>query len=389
MTSISYIVPHKNRNGLLDHHLKALENSVFSDYEVIVVDDGSDIVPDTAVVNRFWSGPGGARSYGASIAKGDIIMFVGDDTLPSEDLLLWHWYTHRTNPDVDVVQGYTMFHPSVLGTYFMDFLDRSGFQANWQSLKNDDGSWKRDANGFFLTTNVSMKRKSWERAGDFADTFHKAAWEDVEYGVRLQRGHYKTIFEPSAINFHFHQYNYQAFCERQKTEGYERLNVCLEHAEMGPTLINPPAIRDVEKQVAGIEILNNGSVIANMTIPKFREVQEAIWGEGLQIMSIIGLAKAISDRGGLFNVFKHLHSPEEIVTCLSAIRALRNKDYGYAQHCKIWLLDKQKDDWAILAFAAEIDMACNDIESAKVNYEKAKKIAAGEAWVKRIGDWFN
>lgn len=362
-------------------HLKALKNSVFNDYEIIVVDDRSDVIPDCAVRNEKWAGPGGARSYGASLAKGDIIMFVGDDTLPSEDLLLWHWSTHRTNPDVDVVQGYTMFHPSVLGTYFMQFLDSSGFQANWKSLKNDDGSWKRDASGFFLTTNVSIKKKSWDRIGEFSPKFNKAAWEDVEFGVRLQRNFFKTIFEPSATNFHLHGYTYQEFCERQKVEGYERLNVCLEHAEMAPTLIQPEMLRNMS-QVAEIEVLNNGARIANMNIPDFRKVQENLWGEGLQIMSLIGLSHAISDRGGMFNVFKHLHTPEEIVMCISAIRAIEKGDYGYAQHCKVWLLDKAKNDWAVFAFATEIDLASNDAESARMNLAKANKLAPDEEWVR-------
>lgn len=384
MTSISYIIPHKNRNGLLEHHLKALENSVFSDYEVIIVDDGSDVVPETAVVNKFWPGPGGARSYGASIAKGDIIMFVGDDTLPSEDLLLWHWYAHRTNPDADVVQGYTMFHPSALGTYFMDFLEKSGFQANWNSLKNKNGSWKRDANGFFLTTNVSIKKASWDKIGIFSSRFNKPAWEDVEFGVRLQRNHFKTIFEPSAINFHFHSYNYQEFCERQKMEGRERLRICLEHAEMAPSLVQPEAIRRA-REIAEIEILNNGSQIMNLSIPKVREVQEAMWGEGLQVMSILGLTEAIDERGGLFNVLNHLHTNDEVVMTFSAIRAIERKDFAYAQHCKTWMLDKAKSDWAIFAFAAEIDTACGDIELAKVFYDKAKAIAYNEKWIKEIG----
>jgi glycosyltransferase involved in cell wall biosynthesis len=380
---ISYIIPHKNRNGLLDHHLKSLQNSVFNDYEVIVVDDGSDTVPERAYINEKWAGPGGARSYGASIAKGDITMFVGDDTLPSEDLLLWHWYAHKTNPDADVVQGYTMFHPSVLGTYFMSFLDKSGFQANWNSLKTSDGKWKRDANGFFLTTNVSIKKSSWDRIGEFSHRFSKAAWEDVEFGVKLQRNHFKTIFEPSAINFHFHSYNYQEFCQRQKTEGYERLNICLEHAEMAPTLISPEMIRNIE-QISEIEILTNGARMVNMAIPKLREIQENMWGEGLQAMSIIGLRNAINDRGGIFNVLNHLHTHDEVTMVFSALRAIEKGDFGYAQHCKAWILDKSKEDWAILAFASEIDLACGDKGMAKYFWNKANKLAHNEAWVKEI-----
>jgi glycosyltransferase involved in cell wall biosynthesis len=380
---ISYIIPHKNRNGLLENHLKTLGKSVFSDYEVIVVDDGSETAPETAVRNEWWAGAGGARSYGASLATGDILMFVGDDCIPSEDLMLWHWYTHRMNPDADVVQGYTMFHPSVTGTYFMDFLDRSGLQANWNSMKNEDGSWKRDVPGFFLTTNVSIKRESWERAGNFSDRFHHAAWEDVEYGVRLQRNHFKTIFQPSAVNFHFHPYNYYTFAKRQRLEGRERLNICLDHPEMSAGLVPPQALRDVA-EASEIEVLNNGSDIANIAIPKLREVQESIWAEGLQIMSLLGLREAIIERGGLFNVFLHLHTPEEVTIAFGAIKAIEMGDMGYANHCKIWMTDKNPSNWAIMAFCAEIDLICNDVESAKYNIQRAKEIAPNEKWVREL-----
>lgn len=383
MVTISYIIPHKNRNGLLETHLKAMDNQIFKDYEIIVIDDGSDIIPDGAISNKYWSGPGGARSYGVSVAKGDIIMFVGDDTLPSEDLLLRHWFAHETNPDVAAVQGYTMFHPSVMGTFFMDFLDNSGFQANWQSLKQKNGSWKRDATGFFLTTNVSFKKNSWQKIGDFSKRFSKAAWEDVEMGVRLQRRHFKTIFEPSAMNFHFHGYTYQEFCKRQKLEGAERFNVCLEHPEMGPSLIQPQILRDVEANVEEAEIVNRGAAIVNMDIPKLREVQYGIWAEGLQIMSAIGLLKEIENRGGLFNVFKHLHTGEEVSMAFSGIRAIEKGDLGYGQHVKTWLLDKVKGNWAIYMFAAEIDRVCNDKEMADSFWSKAREIAPTEGWVKQ------
>ncbi len=380
---ISYIIPHKNRNGLLEQHVKALEKSIFTDYEVIIVDDGSEIVPGDAYDNELWPGAGGARSWGARIATGDILMFVGDDCLPSEDLLLWHWYTHRTNPTADIVQGYTMFHPSALGTYFMDFLDRSGMQANWQSLKQEDGSWKRDAGGFFLTTNVSIKRESWEQIGEFSDRFPHAAWEDVEYGVRCQRNHYKTIFEPSAVNFHLHQYTYWEFCKRQKMEGKNRLHICLEHPEMASSLISPQSLRDITS-INELEIINNGADIPNLALPKMREVQEAIWGEGLQIMSALGLRESIIERGGLFNTLLHIHTPKEISLVLNAIRALEKDDMGYAQHCKTWLLQESSSNWAVMMCAAEIDLACGDKELARNNWKKAKKIAPNERWVKEF-----
>jgi hypothetical protein len=166
-------------------------------------------------------------------------------------------------------------------------------------------------------------------------------------------------------------------------EGRERLNICLEHAEMGPGLIQPHVMREIE-HISEEELVNSGSRMVNMTIPKLREMQEGIWAEGLQLMSILGLMEAINERGGMFNVLKHLHTEQEISIVLSAIRAVEKEDYGYAQHCKTWLLDKTQGDWAIMALAAEIDFICGDTDGAKMFAKEAYKIAHGESWVKEL-----
>ena len=385
---ISYIIPHKDRKGLLLAHLKALSRSVFADYEVVVVNDGSDYDLDIEGVNtinlNFNHGPARARNIGAFEAQGDILLFVGDDCIPTEDLLLHHYISHQEE-GVSVVQGLTQFHPNQMGTHFMSFLDKSGLQANWGGLKNEDGSWKKEISGFFLTTNVSIKRDDFVRLGGFDTSFPMAAWEDVEFGTKVSRNQLRSVFQPLAVNFHQHGYNYWQFCDRQYMEGTQRRFLVAAHPEMAPSLINPQQLRDITAQAHELEVVNNGLMLGNLNSPKFINLQYELWAEGLQVMSIMGLAEGIRDSGGVWNVLFHLHTQEEVVTAISGIRAIEvNQDWGYAQHCKHWLLEKSPGNWAAFMYAAEIDLACNDKEMSSYFYKKALELAPNESWVKEF-----
>jgi cellulose synthase/poly-beta-1,6-N-acetylglucosamine synthase-like glycosyltransferase len=95
----SIIMPTRNRADLLQRSLLALSRQTHGDFEVIVIDDGSD--PQTrAAYPALWSaldprfqlvehglagqrgqGPSASRNLGLSRARGDVIAFCDDDDL--------------------------------------------------------------------------------------------------------------------------------------------------------------------------------------------------------------------------------------------------------------------------------------------------------------------
>lgn len=90
MTLFTVVVPTCNRAALLREALDSVLTQTFTDFEVIVVDDGStdetpsvvagygDRVRSYRQANR---GPGAARNLGAAHAKGDYLAFLDSDDL--------------------------------------------------------------------------------------------------------------------------------------------------------------------------------------------------------------------------------------------------------------------------------------------------------------------
>jgi glycosyltransferase involved in cell wall biosynthesis len=86
----SVIIPTYNRAHLLPEALESVWRQTFTDYEVIVVDDGStdgtadylrSLCERVRVISQLNLGPGAARNLGAQYAKGDYIAFLDSDDL--------------------------------------------------------------------------------------------------------------------------------------------------------------------------------------------------------------------------------------------------------------------------------------------------------------------
>ena len=89
----SVVIPTYNRLNMLTRVLDALAEPQIDapSFEVIVVNDGSTDDTHRVMSQRediiFRTqpngGPGRARNHGVSLAKGKIVLFIGDDTHPS------------------------------------------------------------------------------------------------------------------------------------------------------------------------------------------------------------------------------------------------------------------------------------------------------------------
>ena len=96
---ISAIVPSRNRLTLLTRALLAIKAQTFTDYEVLVIDDGSDTTTrslypalQAQLDDRFHfiqvgtdgqrgQGPSASRNLGIQLAKGSVLAFCDDDDL--------------------------------------------------------------------------------------------------------------------------------------------------------------------------------------------------------------------------------------------------------------------------------------------------------------------
>ena len=108
MVTFSVVIPTYNRKAQLIKVIEGLENQSFpkKDFEVIIISDGSidgtneylkNLESDLNLKAVFQQNKGVAatRNNGVANATGKLILFIDDDVVPHQDLLLEHFKAHQ------------------------------------------------------------------------------------------------------------------------------------------------------------------------------------------------------------------------------------------------------------------------------------------------------
>ncbi|MDP8261828.1 MAG: glycosyltransferase [Candidatus Ancaeobacter aquaticus] len=244
--NFSVIIPTHNRKDILPLTLRALEEQreYSHEYEVIIIDDGSHDGtreylqtynpkrPHCIKIYQQHNGPACARNAGIKRARGDTIVFIGDDTVPDQLFLSQHEQSHRRFAN-SIVVGYTSWHPKCAVSPFMDFLDRSGLQFSYNGLQE----YQEIDYNMFYTSNISVPREILQTES-FDEKFPYAAFEDIELGYRLYNKGVKSFYCPHAKCFHYHYYeDEKMILARQKQIAESLLYMISRHPELEHTYI--------------------------------------------------------------------------------------------------------------------------------------------------------
>ncbi|HMP73144.1 MAG TPA: glycosyltransferase [Kiritimatiellia bacterium] len=229
---LSVIIPTKDRVEILEKTLSAYDRQTLSpaSYEVLIVNDHGDADAVRACAGHHSglnikvldnTGPGGpaaARNLAIGLARGGVVLITGDDIIPKEDFLSEHLDGHRRFPEMDAAfVGLTLWHPDLPSTPFMDHITGEG----GQQFKYDD--MKHDHLVPFdrlYTSNCSLKRDFLiEEEILFSTRYRYAAFEDVEFGYRLDLRGMSLRHLATAIGYHLHEMTPESFLERQRKVG--------------------------------------------------------------------------------------------------------------------------------------------------------------------------
>lgn len=199
---VSVVIPTYRRPDLLLRCLNALlaQDLPACDYEIIVVDDGSDAATRSVVEAVAWSatnapvvsylaamrraGPGAARNFGSYQARAALIAFTDDDTVPATD-----WLRQG-------LAALTDDRMAICGSVLMPLPD----------IPSD---YQRDASGLtraeFVCANCFVRRDALLAIGGFDERFTAAWREDSDLQFRLLArfgSQLKIGREPKAVVVH-------------------------------------------------------------------------------------------------------------------------------------------------------------------------------------------
>jgi glycosyltransferase involved in cell wall biosynthesis len=243
MSDLSVVIPTYNRLSTLEQVIPALLESDLEPnrYELLVCDSNSNDGtaeflaklaakhPQLRHLPGPYNGRAQARNAGINAAHSPIVLFTDADIIPSPDLLRRHVERHAQfalagKRDVAVV-GMEL-QVSSLSEYrrLRDYpSERRPLHPKWRRKVD----WL-----FFLTGNASVRRDDLVRLGGFDEEFTGYGHEDLELGFRLARSGIRLVYEPKAINFHWHPVPYGEQRGRMELAGRSTVRFVLKHRSM-------------------------------------------------------------------------------------------------------------------------------------------------------------
>ena len=224
----SIIVPVFNRPDEVDELLSSLLNQTFTDFEVLIVEDGSQ-KPCDEVCNKYAdrldlhyfmkpnSGPGQSRNYGAERAKGEYLLILDSDVVLPKGYLNAIEEELKREP-ADAFGGPDAAHESFTDTqkaisYSMtSFFTTGGIRGGKKKL---DKFYPRSFNmGIRRDVYMELEGFSKMRFG-----------EDIDFSIRIFKAGKRCRLFPEAWVWHKRRTDFRKFYRQVYNSGIARSNL--------------------------------------------------------------------------------------------------------------------------------------------------------------------
>lgn len=228
MRFYSFIIPLYNRPDEIRELLESLCRQSFTNFEVLVIEDGSKIKGDKEIeafkhklnVQYFYKENGGqgfARNYGFDRAKGDYFIVLDSDVILPDHYL--SAIDQRLNEsELDAFGGPDAAHSSFTIiqkaiSYVMTSLFTTG---GIRGRKNHIGKFQP------RSFNMGISKKVFQEIGGYKIP---RLGEDLEYSLRIIKAGYKTDLIPDAFVYHKRRTDLKRFYNQLHFFGRSRINV--------------------------------------------------------------------------------------------------------------------------------------------------------------------
>ena len=211
MKSVSIIIPTYNAQNYLPKLLESVKNQSIKEYELIVIDSSSkdntveiakEFTNNIIIIPQSEFDHGGTRTKAGKIAKGDILIYLTQDTLPYDDFMIENIIKVFDNQTIGACYGRQI-----------SYEDTTIFGKHLREFNYSDKSYIRDKDDIkvfglktaFLSDSFAGYRKTaLEDIGWFEDNL--ILGEDTYAGAKMILSDYTLAYVSEAKIYHSHSY---------------------------------------------------------------------------------------------------------------------------------------------------------------------------------------
>lgn len=240
MVNISFVVPVFNRPDEMRELLESLSQQSDSDFEIIVVEDGSTEKSNLLCqefsgqlrIQYFFkenTGPGLSRNFGIERASGQYCIFVDSDCVIPRQYVQTIKSFLKGNP-VDAFGGpdaadenFSLLQKAI--NYAMtSFFTTGGIRGSSEKLEK-----------FYPRSfNMGITKEVYAVTGGFPIirfAYAKAAGEDLDLSIQIKKAGFTTALIPEAYVFHKRRTSLRQFLRQVYNFGIARITISKRHPE--------------------------------------------------------------------------------------------------------------------------------------------------------------
>jgi len=231
----SIIIPTYNTTGVLYQCINAIyHQTVPRDlFEILIINDGgrNEIIGDTHFSDRSFNiryfnqdhkGPAAARNLGIREARGDILLLLDDDSLPTRQWLDAVSKAWDAFPGYDGIGGYVASENSD-SIYCRVNSDLFNWFLKQQSTNHGCN--------FLVTCNAGYTKSIIQKIGLFDEHYKGAYGEDRDLNIRIVNSGGKLRLDEKILVYHDRDLTFRSFVRKHFNYGKAAFNIYTRYPE--------------------------------------------------------------------------------------------------------------------------------------------------------------
>ncbi len=234
MPDLSFIIPVYNRPTEVKELLDSLKVQLLKNFEIIIVEDGSDISSEE-VVKSFMEdlpisyfvipngGPGQARNYGAQKASGKYLIIL------DSDCILPPGYTKNVTKEIEQTKADAFGGPDKAADNFTTIQKAINYSMTSFFTTGGIRGGKKKMDKFYPRSfNMGIKKEVYDKLNGFSTM---RFGEDIDFSIRIYEAGYKVFLFPSAWVYHKRRTDWKKFFRQVYNSGIARINLYKRHPQ--------------------------------------------------------------------------------------------------------------------------------------------------------------